>query len=148
MSPAIEIIGLLAGSLALIAWIPQHQTVWKHQKHQGVNLTTLRIIFTALIIWFIYGMLKQAWAVCISNLVSGTLVCSIMCRVQWLRRHSNTDNTDTPDLSESTEAHNRQYMDESTGLTGLSATLAYLESCRRPEGWIPPEQRRKMHQRK
>ena len=81
----IEAIGLFAGSIGLIAWIPQLQTVWKHRLHEGVDLRTLTIILTALATWSVYGVLREAWAVMISNLCSGTLVACIILRVRALR---------------------------------------------------------------
>ena len=92
----IETIGLLAGFLALIAWIPQFQTVWFRRLHQGLDLRTLGIILTALLIWCVYGYLKQAWAICISNAISGSMIISIMLRVRHLRRvEHNTSQTVT-----------------------------------------------------
>lgn len=82
----IETIGLLAGFLALIAWIPQFQTVWFKRLHLGLDLRTLGIILSALLIWCVYGYLKQAWAICISNAISGFMIISIMLRVRHLRR--------------------------------------------------------------
>lgn len=81
----IECIGLFAGSIGLIAWIPQLQTVWKHRLHEGVDLRTLTIILTALATWSVYGVLREAWAVMISNLCSGCMVSMIIMRVRALR---------------------------------------------------------------
>lgn len=81
----IECIGLFAGSIGLIAWIPQLQTVWKHRLHEGVDLRTLTIILTALATWSVYGVLREAWAVMISNLCSGCMVTMIIMRVRALR---------------------------------------------------------------
>lgn len=88
MNQPIEYIGLLAGAMGLIAWIPQLQTVWHKRLHQGIDLRTLSIILCALCTWCVYGYLKQAWALCLSNLISGTLVTSIIYRVIRLRCES------------------------------------------------------------
>jgi len=86
----IESVGLVAGTMGLIAWIPQLQTVWIQREHRGVNRGTLMIIFTALCTWCVYGIMKQAWAVCASNLCSGMLVAMILARVTWLRKGRNS----------------------------------------------------------
>ena len=96
MSHHIEIIGFFAGLLGLIAWIPQFQTVWIKRLHQGLDLRTLTIVFTALCVWCVYGYLKQAWAVCISNMVSGSMIISIIARVRHLRRVEHNTCRDTP----------------------------------------------------
>ena len=36
----IESIGLIAGALGIVAWIPQIKEVWVHKKHDGISLTT------------------------------------------------------------------------------------------------------------
>lgn len=82
----IEAIGFIAGFIGLFAWLPQLRTTWKHELHEGVDLRTLCIIFIALLIWFIYGFLKEAWAVCFSNLCSGFIVYLIIYKVIKLRR--------------------------------------------------------------
>ena len=86
----IESIGLVAGTMGLIAWIPQLQTVWIQREHRGVNCATLMIIFIALCTWCVYGIMKHAWAVCVSNLCSGVLVATILARVTWLRGQQNS----------------------------------------------------------
>lgn len=86
MDIGLEFIGFIAGFIGLFAWIPQLTTTWKHKLHEGVDLRTLFIIFVALSIWFIYGFLKEAWAVCFSNLSSGLIVLLIIYKVRELRK--------------------------------------------------------------
>jgi len=89
MNQQLEIIGYIAGLLGLIAWIPQLQTVWFKRLHQGIDLRTLYVVLAALCVWCVYGYLKHAWAVCISNLVSGTMAVAIITRVRHLRREAH-----------------------------------------------------------
>ena len=32
----VELIGIIAGALGVIAWIPQLKEVWKEKKHEGI----------------------------------------------------------------------------------------------------------------
>lgn len=82
----IEMIGLLAGAIGLFAWVPQLQTVYFKKLHEGVDIRTLCIIFVALGTWFVYGVLREAWAVCISNMCSGVIVLLIIRQVRKLRK--------------------------------------------------------------
>ena len=93
--PMIESIGLVAGATGLIAWVPQLQTVWIKREHRGVNRGTLIIIFTALCMWCVYGVLREAWAVCASNACSGMLVATIFARVTWLRAQAPATDPDS-----------------------------------------------------
>ena len=81
----IECIGLTAGTLGLCSWIPQLQTVWVRREHRGLDMRMLLMILAALILWGVYGTLRDAWAVVISNCCSGTLVMCIILRVRALR---------------------------------------------------------------
>ena len=82
----IEMIGLLAGCLGLVAWIPQLHTVYVKKLHEGVDVRTLFIILVALMIWCVYGLFREAWAVCLSNMCSGSVVVAIIHRVLKLRK--------------------------------------------------------------
>ena len=37
----VELIGIIAGSLGVFAWIPQVNEVWRQKKHEGISLPTL-----------------------------------------------------------------------------------------------------------
>ena len=41
--PWIEAIGLVAGALGIVAWVPQIRDVWVHEQHEGISLTTFSI---------------------------------------------------------------------------------------------------------
>lgn len=83
----IEIIGIFAGAIGLLAWIPQFTTVWKKKLHEGVDTRTLLIILFALFIWFAYGIMKESWAICFSNFFSGIMVSLIIFKVKKLRNY-------------------------------------------------------------
>ena len=72
----IESIGLLAGFLGLIAWIPQIYRIWIQNRADGISLPTFTIITTALILWLIYGILISSLALILSNCL--TLICIII----------------------------------------------------------------------
>ena len=55
----IESIGIIAGTLGVLAWIPQIKEVWIKKKHEGISLPTLHSICTALLLWLIYGFMMH-----------------------------------------------------------------------------------------
>ena len=55
LSLNIELIGLFAGFLGVIAWIPQIKEVWIEQSHEGISLPTFFLVASALILWLIYS---------------------------------------------------------------------------------------------
>ena len=54
----VELLGIIAGTLGVIAWVPQLNEVWKQKKHEGISLSTLYLICTALLLWLIYGVIR------------------------------------------------------------------------------------------
>ena len=86
-SEFIEGIGLIAGLLGIIAWIPQLQKVWIQKLHEGISIPTILIICIALVLWTVYGILVDSIAIIVANLAAGGCVLSVALRVVQLRRN-------------------------------------------------------------
>ena len=84
-SEFIEGIGLIAGLLGVIAWIPQIQKVWIQKLHEGISIPTILIICIALVLWTVYGILVHSFAIIVANLAAGGCVLSVALRVVQLR---------------------------------------------------------------
>ena len=63
----VEAIGLLAGFLGLVAWVPQIQRIWIQKRADGISLPTFSIIAAAIALWLIYGILIDSLSLIISN---------------------------------------------------------------------------------
>jgi len=85
----VEIIGIIAGTLGVFAWIPQVREVWVRKKHEGISLPTLHLICTALILWLIYGFMIQSVAIILSNLAALACIISLIYGVIKLREKEN-----------------------------------------------------------
>ena len=81
----IELIGIIAGTLGVLAWIPQIKEVWIKKKHEGISLPTLHLICTALLLWLIYGFMIKSVAIVISNLAALSCILSLIVGVIRLR---------------------------------------------------------------
>ncbi len=86
----IEGIGLIAGLLGVIAWLPQLHKVWIQKLHEGISIPTILIICVALILWTIYGIFVDSFAIIIANIAAGACVLSVALRVSQLRRNFKT----------------------------------------------------------
>ena len=62
-----EAIGLLAGVLGLIAWVPQIQRIWIQKRADGISLPTFIVIAIAITLWLIYGILVNSLSLIVSN---------------------------------------------------------------------------------
>ncbi len=82
----IEVIGLIAGGLGIVAWIPQIRDVWVHKRHEGISLITFSIVTIALSLWLIYGILVKSLAMIIANILTLGVILAVLIGVQRLRR--------------------------------------------------------------
>ena len=82
----IEAIGLLAGGLGIVAWIPQIRDVWVREQHEGISLTTFSIVTIALSLWLIYGFLVESLAMIVANVFTLTVILAVLIGVRRLRR--------------------------------------------------------------
>ena len=82
----IEAIGLLAGALGILAWIPQIRDVWVRERHEGISLTTFSIVTIALSLWLIYGVLVESLAMIVANVFTLTVILAVLIGVRRLRR--------------------------------------------------------------
>ena len=82
----VELLGIIAGTLGVIAWVPQLNEVWKQKKHEGISLPTLYLICTALLLWLVYGFIIGSIAIIISNLAALYCILIIIFGVNKLRK--------------------------------------------------------------
>ena len=78
INPVFEIVGLSAAFLTTSAFIPQVYKIYKEKNVDGISLTMYIILFTGVILWFIYGILIGSLSIIIANGVSALLQLSII----------------------------------------------------------------------
>ena len=81
----IEAIGLLAGALGIVAWIPQIRDVWVHERHEGISLTTFSVVTLALALWLVYGILVDSLAMIVANVFTLVVILAVLIGVRRLR---------------------------------------------------------------
>ena len=82
----IESIGLFAGVLGIIAWIPQIREVWVNKRHDGISLATFSVVTIALGLWLLYGILVDSISMIIANVMTLTVIFAVILGVVRLRR--------------------------------------------------------------
>ena len=78
INPVFEIVGLSAAFLTTSAFIPQVYKIYKEKNADGISLTMYIILFTGVILWFIYGILLGSLSIIIANGVTALLQLSII----------------------------------------------------------------------
>ena len=82
----IEAIGLFAGVLGIIAWVPQIREVWVNKRHEGISLPTFSVVTIALGLWLLYGILVDSISMIIANVMTLTVIFAVIIGVVRLRR--------------------------------------------------------------
>lgn len=82
----IEAIGLLAGVVGIIAWVPQIIEVWKHKRHEGISLPTFAVVFVALSMWLLYGILVDSLAMIVANVMTLAVILAVIIGVVRARK--------------------------------------------------------------
>jgi len=63
----VDIIGIIAGTLTTIAFVPQLLQVLKTKSAKDISLAMFIIFATGVFLWFAYGILSHAMPVIIAN---------------------------------------------------------------------------------
>ena len=86
---SIELIGLLAGFLGIVAWLPQVYRIWIKKRADGISLPTFLIITTALILWLIYGLIIKSFSLIISNIFTLIMILFVLIGAWKVQRETN-----------------------------------------------------------
>ena len=74
----VTLIGLIAGTLTTIAFIPQLQQTWRTRSAQDISLSMLLTFVTGVFLWLIYGLLLGALPIILANLITLVLPSAIL----------------------------------------------------------------------
>ena len=91
----IETIGMIAGTLGVLAWVPHLREVWVEKLHEGISLPTFWLVSTALVLWLIYGILIESISIIFANVAALTCILSLIVGVIRLRKAEAQDGADT-----------------------------------------------------
>ena len=83
----IESIGLVAGFIGIIAWIPQIRRVWIDEKEEGISLPTFLAVTVSLSLWLVYGIIVNSIAMVVSNILTLAFIIAITIGVYRIRKN-------------------------------------------------------------
>ena len=84
--PWLEAMGVIAGLLGIVAWVPQIIEVWKHKKHDGISLPTFFVVTCSLSLWLIYGIATESIAMIFANILTLSVIALIIIDVVRIRK--------------------------------------------------------------
>jgi MtN3 and saliva related transmembrane protein len=71
-------IGLVAGSLTTLAFIPQLLRIWRTRSARDVSLGMFVVFVAGIILWLVYGVLRHDIVVILANAVTLVLALAIL----------------------------------------------------------------------
>ena len=63
----IKILGLLAGTITSITFIPQVLQIWKTKSAKDINILMLSLLITGVSLWLAYGIVVEDIAIIYTN---------------------------------------------------------------------------------
>lgn len=73
-----SIIGLLAGLLTTVAFVPQVTKVWRTKSARDVSLKMFLVFSAGVALWLVYGVLLGEWPIILTNAVTLVLALAIL----------------------------------------------------------------------
>ena len=95
----IESIGLVAGFIGIVAWIPQIRRVWVDEKEEGISLPTFLAVTLSLSLWLVYGIIVNSIAMIVSNILTLAFIIAITLGVYRIRSKRTEDDFNKPTSS-------------------------------------------------
>lgn len=77
-----ELLGLVAGTLSCITFVPQIFKTWRSKSVKDISVTSFTIVVVSTLIWLVYGFLKNLPSVILTNVVV-CLSAVIMLALKW-----------------------------------------------------------------
>jgi MtN3 and saliva related transmembrane protein len=74
----IDIIGIIAGILIIISFIPQLITIIKNKSAKDVSVPMYLILLIAQILWMVYGILKFDLQIIVTNAITSLMTILII----------------------------------------------------------------------
>ena len=95
----VESIGLVAGFIGIVAWIPQIRRVWVDEKEEGISLPTFIAVTVSLSLWLVYGIIVNSIAMIVSNILTLAFIIAITLGVYRIRKKRSEDELNKPTSS-------------------------------------------------
>lgn len=83
------LLGLSAGSLTTLAFVPQVLKTWRSKSGNDISLGMFLLFSTGVLLWLIYGILIDALPVILANAVTLLLSLTVLLLKLRYRHHPN-----------------------------------------------------------
>lgn len=74
----VEILGLVAGSLTTLSFVPQVIKTYRTRSAEGLSLGMFSLFCAGLILWLVYGFMISAISIIVANAITLILASSLL----------------------------------------------------------------------
>jgi MtN3 and saliva related transmembrane protein len=93
-SETVETIGLIAGALTTLAYVPQVVKVWRSRSARDISLGMFLLMNAGIALWLVYGLLIGSPGLIAANLVTLGLTTAVLVAKLKFDRHQRTGKTE------------------------------------------------------
>jgi MtN3 and saliva related transmembrane protein len=73
-----DLVGMIAGTLTTVAFVPQVWRVWKTRSTKDISLGMYLVFTAGVVFWLAYGLLLGAWPIIVANVVTLALTGTVL----------------------------------------------------------------------
>ena len=77
-SGAVELVGMIAGTLTTLAYVPQVVKVWRSRSARDLSLGTFLLMNAGILLWLVYGLLIASPGLIAANGVTLGLTAAVL----------------------------------------------------------------------
>ncbi|MBY0500604.1 MAG: SemiSWEET transporter [Alphaproteobacteria bacterium] len=87
MLPIVEYLGILAGTLTTISFLPQVLKIWKEQDVSSISILMYTLFCFGVFFWIIYGMILNSLSLILANSITLFLaMCVLFLKISIERK--------------------------------------------------------------
>jgi MtN3 and saliva related transmembrane protein len=73
-----DLLGLAAGALTTISFIPQVLKTWRSRSTEDISLAMFSVFSVGVVLWLAYGVSIHSWPIIIANVITLCLSLTIL----------------------------------------------------------------------
>ncbi|KZK95515.1 PQ loop repeat protein [Pseudovibrio sp. Ad46] len=73
-----DYIGYLAAIIGTLCWLPQTVKTWRSRETKDLSLAANLLVLSTVVLWFVYGIMMEAWPLVVGNIISIIAVGAIV----------------------------------------------------------------------
>ena len=73
-----DLVGMIAGTLTTLAFVPQVWRVWKTKSTRDISLGMYLVFTAGVVFWLTYGLMLGAWPIIVTNIITLALTGTVL----------------------------------------------------------------------